>query len=143
MKELDSIVENLRKSGFKLTPQRLAIIEFLIGNKNHPTAESIYAEVKIRYPMISLSTIYNTLEALQSIGEVQHFVISGESARFDSDIRPHHHFYCLKCRAVKDIFRDLEIPQDQVDGHRIQSWRVYFYGTCSDCLKKQPKEVLS
>ncbi len=141
MRQIDSILENLRQNGFRLTPQRLAIIEFLVGNKDHPNAEKIYGEIKKRYPMISLSTVYNTLEALKSIGEVSELSVSNESVRFDPDTRPHHHFYCLKCCGVKDIFREIEIPRDQVDGHRVQSWRVYFYGTCSDCLKKQPKEV--
>lgn len=143
MKDLNSVLENLRKHGFKITPQRLAVIEFLVGNTEHPTAEMIYAAVKKAYPMISLSTIYNTLDALLSLGEIQDLAFSSESTHFDPSTRPHHHFQCLKCRQIKDIFRDVKIPPDWVDGHRIESWRVYFYGICSDCLNKQPEEVLS
>lgn len=140
---MSSVLETLRQHGFRITPQRLAIIDFLVGNETHPSAVAIYAEVKKRYPMMSFSTVYNTLEALQQVGEIIDLSFLDEPARFDPDVRPHHHFYCRKCRNIKDIFRDLEIPRDKVDGHRLESWRVYFYGICSDCLKKQPKEVSS
>lgn len=143
MKDLESVITNLRRNGFRVTPQRLAVIEFLVGNKAHPTAEAIYDELKKRYPMMSFSTIYNTIKALQRIGEIIHLSSADEPAHFDPDTSPHHHFYCLECRQLKDIFRDLDIPRDQINGHRVQFWRVYFYGTCSDCLKKQPREVLS
>ncbi len=134
MLDLNSILLKLRKNGLRVTPQRCAILEHLIGNKNHPPAEAIYEEVKKRYPMMSLSTVYNTLDALLAIGEIQELLLEDKRIRFDPDPSPHHHFQCLKCGKVKDIFREIDIPRDKIDENRIESWRVYFYGTCSDCL---------
>ncbi|MFQ5722473.1 MAG: Fur family transcriptional regulator, partial [Candidatus Aminicenantales bacterium] len=49
------ILDKLRKAGFRITPQRLAIIDFLQGNKNHPSALAIFQNIRKQYPTISLA----------------------------------------------------------------------------------------
>src|SRR3970040_1018742 len=68
MKEL---IQKYKDKGFKLTPQRLAILKFMEGNTSHPAAEDIYRHIKKEYPTVSFATVYNTLEALRDKGEIQ------------------------------------------------------------------------
>ena len=53
--------------GLKLTPQRLAILDYLDKNFDHPTAEDIYADIKDKFPTMSFATVYKTLESLREI----------------------------------------------------------------------------
>ena len=61
-------MEKYRRIGLKLTPQRLAILQYLEGNTDHPSAEMIYSVVKKKYPMMSFATVYKTIEALKKSG---------------------------------------------------------------------------
>jgi Fur family peroxide stress response transcriptional regulator len=63
-------MEKYRDIGFKLTPQRLAILDFLQGNKKHPSAEDIYRSVHKKFPTMSLATVYSTLSALKEKGSL-------------------------------------------------------------------------
>ena len=80
--------------GLKLTPQRLAILEYLEGNKNHPSAEDIYKALKPRFPSMSFATVYNTLEILVKKGVIKELNIESSRKRFDPFTHPHHHFFC-------------------------------------------------
>ncbi|MBT9168785.1 MAG: Peroxide operon regulator [Syntrophomonadaceae bacterium] len=63
-------MEKYKDIGLKLTPQRLAILDCLDGNKEHPSAEDIYKDVSKRFPTMSFATVYNTLEALRQRGGI-------------------------------------------------------------------------
>ena len=62
---MESGTEKYRNVGLKLTPQRLAILNYLEGNKEHPSAEDVYKAVSRKFPTMSLATVYNTLESLK------------------------------------------------------------------------------
>ena len=62
---------DLKKKGYKLTPQRRAIVDTIVDNEGkHLTAEEIYDEVKINCPEIGLATVYRTILLLEEIGVV-------------------------------------------------------------------------
>jgi len=54
------IVERLKDKGVTLTPQRMALAEFLSKNKDHPTADEIQRAIGRRYPTMSVATVYST-----------------------------------------------------------------------------------
>lgn len=132
-------IKRFQKKGLKLTNQRIAIYEALASTESHPTADILYQQVREKYPLISLNTVYNTLEALKEIGEVSQ-IQTDISARFDANMAPHHHLVCLHCRKIED-FSDPELDQIQlkVPGRRdfkIVSHRVEFQGFCKKCQQK-------
>ncbi len=128
-------MELLRSLGLKMTPQRLAILEYLDGNTMHPSAEDIYREVIEKFPSMSFATVYNTLEALKEKGLVMELTIEGGKKRFDPNTEPHHHFMCVKCKRIIDIFEDfpVELPEKYKDEFDVEEYHVYFYGTCNEC----------
>jgi Fur family peroxide stress response transcriptional regulator len=141
MKELKEreYIKRFQKKGLKLTNQRIAIYEALASTDTHPTADILYQEVREKYPLISLNTVYNTLEALKEIGEIAQ-IQTDVSARFDANMAPHHHLVCLHCRKIED-FSDPELDQIplRVPGRKdfkIVSHRVEFQGYCKKCQQK-------
>src|SRR3972149_9282920 len=94
---MEKLIAKYRKEGFKLTPQRLAILKFLEGNTSHPSAMDIYSEVKDAYPTLSFATVYNTLQALRNKGEILEITINPQKTHYDPNSKPHHHIICIKC----------------------------------------------
>ncbi len=134
---LEAFIERCRQEGLKITPQRIAVYEILLGSKSHPTVEEIYEEVKKRYPFVSLATVYRTVETLEQVGLAKKVCYWGSSARYDANTDDHHHIICVGCGAIRDIYidRDLDIPHE-VDGFRISGYSVNVYGLCPDCRQK-------
>jgi len=134
---VEKIIDRYRGKGFKLTPQRIAILKFLEGNTNHPTAEDIFTEVKKKNPTISFATVYNTIQALKDRGEILEITIDPERKHFDPNPDPHHHIICAKCKKIDDIFVDyseaLKLPEDVLDRFSPMGNHVDFYGVCKDC----------
>lgn len=128
----------LTARGFRLTPQRFYIVEALVGDDSHPSAEEIYARVRQVCPTTSLATVYKTLETLKGMGEVLELEFSDGSNRYDG-LRPasHPHVICVRCGRIEDVELDsvpaLEAQVVSSSGYQIQSHRIEFYGVCSGC----------
>jgi Fur family peroxide stress response transcriptional regulator len=135
MEKREKLIMQLRERGFKITPQRLAIIDILEEIK-HPSAEEIYKMLLPDYPMLSMATVYNTLEVLKELGEITKIGIKPNVALYDANPKPHHHFLCRLCGEVFDIA--VKTPLDagkKLKGHKIEQVKVYLYGVCAKCLK--------
>jgi Fe2+ or Zn2+ uptake regulation protein len=130
------LTEVFRSQGRKVTPQRLGIFEALHGSHEHPTAESVHARVRADMPTISLRTVYQTLNDLAEMGELNHLDLGTGSSRFDPTLDPHHHLVCDRCGEVRDIhadFTDVEVPDDHRQGFRVSSTEIVFRGLCTHC----------
>lgn len=134
-RSLEWVVERLRARGHRLTPQRLAILQTVMGSRQHPTAEEIYRQVAADYPMLSPATVYKTLHMLQRIGELREIRVDG-CGHYDSDIAPHPHLICTECGGIVDL--PTQALQGMSEEALIQAgfhppWQVQIYGRCSDC----------
>ena len=102
----EQLLQRLRSDGFRLTPQRMAVLRVLSEDTGHPTVEQVYERVRVDYPTTSLATIYKTIDMLKGIGEVLELSV-GESHRYDGrDPRPHPHLICEVCGTVTDLALD-------------------------------------
>src|SRR6478752_6637277 len=99
----ESIRRSLEGSGLRCTPQRYAVMAFLMGHPSHPTAAEIFEAVNRVDPRSSRATTYNNLRDLVEAGLVREVAVEGRAARFDAKGVPHHHFICDRCGAVEDI----------------------------------------
>lgn len=127
------------KRGFKRTPQRLAILDYLDGNTSHPSAEDIYKAVSKRYRSMSFATVYNTLNTLVGAGAVKDLTIDPDRRRYDPNTHPHHHLICLECRKVVDVPDTIpvEIPKSVAGDYTVVGNHIEFYGYCAPCRKKK------
>jgi len=125
--------------GLRRTPQRLAILDYLDGNTSHPSAEDIYQAVTKKYDSMSFATVYNTLNALTRSGAVQEITVDPERKRYDPDVSQHHHFLCISCRKIEDVFDEIavDLPKGTARGFTVIGSHVEFYGYCTACRKKR------
>ena len=140
LQSVDVLVEQFRKEGRKITPQRRAIFEALLRDESHPTAEEIYQRVWSVMPDISRTTVYNTLHELVAVGAlVEVEDLSEGGTRYDTRGSQHHHLFCLTCHTLVDIDRDfdrLELSGGETAGYRIVRHQVTFYGYCPNCQEE-------
>ncbi len=131
------VVRRLRSEGLKITPQRVAVLRCLEGNRSHPSVDEIHKRVSREFPTISLATVYNTLDTLERIGEVQAVTIDPQRKHYDPDNSAHHHFICSECRDIQDVFADytsaLQVPEELAGQFRVDSASVCFKGVCRTC----------
>jgi Fur family peroxide stress response transcriptional regulator len=125
----------------KLTPQRIAILEYLEGNKNHPSASDIYRAVSKKFPTMSFATVYNTLKALKVKENIKELTIDPDKKRFDPNIARHHHLICVTCSKIIDIETEFDVglTNDQKHGFEITGNHIDFYGVCPECTKTEGK----
>jgi Fe2+ or Zn2+ uptake regulation protein len=124
-----------RSSGLKLTPQRQLLFRLLHGNETHPSADALFAAASDEMPGISLRTVYQTLNDLVAMGELQLLTIGGGSARFDPNTDDHHHIVCTSCGEVRDVYLDGVdcIAPSEVHGFDVMRTSVVFHGRCERC----------
>jgi len=123
---------------FRLTPQRVAILDYLDGNKSHPSAEDIYRAVAKRFPTMSLATVYNTLSALERRGQLLKLTIDPSKARYDPNTFPHHHLICNLCKTIADVDTRYRLTLPDTD-FEVTGSHVEFYGICPKCGKGSRK----
>jgi len=101
----------LREKGYKLTPQRIMVLDTLHEAEEHITAPEIYTRVRVKYPGINKSTVYRTLELLKEIGLVAETKLGGESLYYHhTEKGHHHHLVCQRCGEVIDLDETLLFP---------------------------------
>lgn len=118
----------------RLTPQRMAVLDYLEGNKNHPSAEDIYRAVVKKFPTISLATVYNTLSTLENRGQLLKLTIDPSKARYDPNTFPHHHLICNLCKTIVDVDTHYRLSLPDTD-FEVTGSHVEFYGVCQKCRK--------
>jgi Fur family peroxide stress response transcriptional regulator len=132
-------IQRKKYKGLQLTAQRLAILGYLEGNKEHPTAREIYKNVSKKFPTMSFATVYKTLEILVEKGYLVELNIEADKRRFDPNTEPHHHLICTRCKKIVDLHRnfDLSIPDSQKEDFEIIGNRIEFFGICPKCRTKK------
>ncbi len=132
----------LNKGGFRLTPQRMAIVDLLAGTDTHPTAQAIYEQLRVKFPTLSLATVYNTLETLVKLGVINALGTAGDDAvHYDANTAPHINLACVSCHRVIDLpSRHVHALEEEVahnSGYQIMGARVLYYGLCPECQEKK------
>ena len=131
---MDATSKNFRK--------RNAILAYLQDKVTHPSAETIYSDLKQQIPDLSMATVYRNLTKFRQEGLVQCVATVKGVERFDANTDPHVHFICRHCTAVIDL-HEMQIPPQLIDqaaaitGGQIDLCSLSFTGLCRDCLSKE------
>src|SRR5918912_4141480 len=140
---LTHLVRRLREHGYRMTPQRMAVLQELLRTDDHPSVEAIYRELQPTYPMMSLATVYKTVATLKDLGEVLELEFSDGHNRYDAHTpEPHAHLVCRRCDRIED-YPIAELDQLMASAaarssYRLQSMRLEFYGLCGQCSGSAP-----
>jgi Fur family peroxide stress response transcriptional regulator len=134
----DSLVQQLKSAGLRVTPQRLAIFSALVSTDSHPTAQALFEQLHPQLPSLSQATVYNTLQILAERGLILEIGTAGDGAvHYDGDPTPHVNLICTHCHGVQDLndfpLGSLAKAKIGQAGFKIHAMRIAFYGQCQDC----------
>ena len=137
--DAEGIRRSLEDSGLRCTPQRYAVMAFLMEHAGHPTAAEISEAVNRVDPRSSRATTYNNLRDLLHAGLVREVAVEGRAARFDARGMRHHHFICDRCGNVEDIeWYDVPKPSPASLGKRVlRECELIFRGLCVRCAPRR------
>jgi Fe2+ or Zn2+ uptake regulation protein len=135
----NKIAGMLRQKGYRLTPQRHAVLKAVAGSHDHLTPSEIYALVRQEHPTIGLTTVYRVINLLSELKLICRVSLSGDSQSYlmRRPMEHHHHLVCSQCGRVVDFTNcDLSQLEQQlsrdtrfdIEGHILE-----VYGKCPDC----------
>lgn len=132
-----------RERGMRVTDQRVIIFEEVVKSCSHPDAETVFQAVRKKIPTISFDTVYRTLASLEELGMIFRVDNQLPKARFDADRTPHHHFICIKCNEVFDVFlnsgEELSVPENTCNFGEIKDMNLQIRGICNNCKNVKTK----
>jgi Fur family peroxide stress response transcriptional regulator len=142
--QLEHLKQICDRAGIKLTQQRLEIFREMAADRNHPSAERIFKRLQQKMPTIALDTVYRTLATFDELGLVKKLQVMGERALFDANLKEHHHFVCIRCKKVQDLywpeFDRTTLPEQSSAMGQIQSRHLELRGICRDCLEREEQQ---
>ncbi|MBN1437975.1 MAG: transcriptional repressor [Anaerolineales bacterium] len=135
----EQLVQKLRDQGYRLTPQRLALVDLIARSEGHPNAAQLYDRLRRRFPTTSPATVYKLLALLKELGEVCEIDFHDDSHYDGNRPEPHPHLICIKCRKIVDGTMDLD-PEwvrrmENKSGYRIERHQLTIFGVCPECRK--------
>ncbi|WP_233711020.1 peroxide-responsive transcriptional repressor PerR [Lederbergia citrisecunda] len=137
--QLKEAIHTLKETGVRITPQRHAILEYLIQSMSHPTADDIYKSLEGKFPNMSVATVYNNLRVFREAGLVKELTYGDASSRFDYVTSDHYHIICESCGKIVDFhypgLDEVEQLASSVTGFRVGHHRMEIYGICPECDK--------
>lgn len=140
--ETEKLKLDLKERGYKLTPQRRAILNAIIDSEGrHLSPEEIYDLVKMECPEIGLATVYRTVQLLEKMGILYKMNFDDGVSRYElvhnTEDHQHHHLICVKCGEIQEVEDDLlDSLEGKIEGmydFKITNHDVKFYGICKKC----------
>lgn len=129
--------QEMKRRKLKITHHRLRILEYLHQHRTHPTAEQIYQDLHRDVPVLSKTTVYNSLNVMVEAGFVRVVNIEENQARYDIHATGHGHFKCNSCGQITDFEVDYtRYPTDSLNGFQIDEQNLYLKGVCPGCLTR-------
>ncbi|RGN50840.1 MULTISPECIES: Fur family transcriptional regulator [unclassified Bacteroides] len=127
--------------GYNIKPsvQRIAVMDYLLKHRTHPSVEEIYSALSGDMPTLSKTTVYNTLKLFAEQGAAQMLTIDEKNVCFDGDTSLHAHFLCKRCGKIYDLPISepmKETLESNIEGHSVDELHYYYKGTCKNCLEK-------
>jgi Fur family transcriptional regulator, ferric uptake regulator len=138
MSNSKDFLEKIRAAGYKLTPQRRAIVEAILAAEKSLTPQELHAALARKHPDIGLVTVYRTIDVLDRLGLLCQFQPGGNSRSFKAGpAEHHHHLVCRGCGDVVDFTgrcpTELENSLERETGFVITDHQLEFAGYCRDC----------
>ncbi|MCQ2378923.1 MAG: transcriptional repressor [Victivallaceae bacterium] len=130
-----------RENGWKCTPQRLAVYEYVCTLPDHPSVDEVRDAVRKTIPTITRESVYRILNEFSGAG-ILYRMDQIDNAHYDADAAPHGHLVCEKCGAVVDfpLKRMPEIP-DCVEKKHVRHIEVRMTWICPRCAGKKDGDL--
>jgi Fur family peroxide stress response transcriptional regulator len=133
-----------RTEGRRVTVQRRVILEAVLDQDNHPSADQVFEVVTGHIPGIARTTVYRTLDELHRLGVISRACHPGHAVRYDARTDLHHHLVCTRCNEFIDITDErldaVQAPDTSAHDFEVSSLRVQLLGICGTCRATERKE---
>jgi Fur family ferric uptake transcriptional regulator len=138
MSPCHTLIERLRKQGYRLTPQREMIVEAVAHAGHHVTAEEVHEQVRARTSAVNVATVYRTLDLLVELGLISRADLGAGRVTYASPIHgPHCHLVCRRCGHVIEADHEIVVPLDRFlrdQYHFVADLdHLAISGLCADC----------
>jgi Fur family ferric uptake transcriptional regulator len=133
-----TVVEALQQIGYRLTPQRMMILEAIADSDGHVSAEEILESVRTAYPYLDISTVYRTLDLLKTLHLVSETDLGRGHAQYELLSKGlHHHLICTECGKILDVENSFLDPlrqsvEEAYDFHA-EIEHLAIFGICGKC----------
>ena len=128
----------LRADGRRITPERKLLLRIIRDNP-HLGANDIYELARKENPKMSLSTVYRTVNLLESLGLVEASPLGQDHHHYEVRLQEHYHLVCLDCGKIIEIPASEAIKQLAKDyDFQISGVKLEIYGYCKECQKERP-----
>jgi Fur family ferric uptake transcriptional regulator len=135
----DHFTDHLRKQGYRLTPQRLTILQILIDSGGHLAPQQVYERARQITPGITEPTVYRTLSFLSSEGILMSTHEAGGALVYEVASDLHHHLVCRECGesieiehdALETLYRTLK----KQTGYALDDRHITLFGLCPGCQR--------
>lgn len=130
------IVPILVWGAIEITKQKQIILDIIMADRTHPTADEIYLKAKQRLPSIAVGTVYRNLNIMCDAGEIRRIPVPDGADRYDRSVVPHDHILCKKCGRMVDIKIDglAQFIEKQAE-ISVGSYELHIQGICKECNK--------
>lgn len=135
------IAERLERAGINASFQRIKIMEHLLKQKGHPTADHLYIELLKEVPTLSKATVYNTLNLLTDKGLINALTNSHSGTYYDAILERHGHFICQRCGEIYDFACESCGQNFKLEGFQVQSEETVLRGICKHCSEKSQRPL--
>ncbi|MCJ7703559.1 MAG: transcriptional repressor [Anaerolineales bacterium] len=137
-----SIIENLRKKGYRITPQREMIIKMVAHSETHMSADEIFAGLQKNTPATNIATVYRTLDMLWEEGLACRSDLGEGRIVYAAQMHgPHIHLVCRQCNYGMDADpRILKPLREQLEAEykfAADLQHLSIFGLCVDCQRER------
>lgn len=130
-------VHAIRNQGHRMTTQRQLIMDAICEGRGHVTFEQIRARVREKAPMVSLPTLYRTLQFLRAVRLVASLNIGNKTYYEIVSTKPHHHLICRRCGHIEqvgpELVKPLFITMDRERRFQLDTDHLALFGLCKRC----------
>lgn len=133
---VDTVSSQLRKAGYRVTPQRLAVYRVIHESYSHPNVEEIHGALTGEFPAISMTTVYKAVHALVEVGLVRRLHRGSAAASYDAATSAHAHFLCIVCKRIVDVPLGQEpVSMEGLERLEVIGLNVEVFGFCAECRR--------
>ncbi len=127
------------------THQRQVIYETVMSFPGHPSPEIIYTEVKEKIPTVSLATVYKNIQTFIDNGMLRKVSTYHGALRVESNLDPHHHLVCIRCKSIVDVDEDkiapVELRHKLPRGFKVTRIAIDILGVCESCASTRGRKT--
>jgi Fur family peroxide stress response transcriptional regulator len=138
-----TVIRILAENNLKITPQRIAVLEAIIGLNNHPSTEYLLQYLQLNFPHVAPGTVYRMLDTFVSKGIVKIIRTDDETIRYDAVLEKHHHLYCADSERIEDFYDekltqilDNYFKNKKIPNFKIEDFKFQLVGKFTDINKQ-------